>query len=77
MRNLLIFPVRAYQYLLSPFFGHACRFSPTCSQYAVEAIETHGAIRGLWLAIKRLGRCHPWHEGGFDPVPGEKGMQKS
>ena len=69
MRRFLIFLISCYKYALSPFLGHSCRFYPTCSSYAKEAIETHGAVRGTWLAIKRVGRCHPWHEGGADPVP--------
>ena len=66
-------PILAYRYTLSPAIGHVCRFEPTCSQYALEAIDTHGAAKGLWLTIKRLGRCHPieWLGGsaGIDPVP--------
>lgn len=62
--------IRLYQVTLSPFIGNQCRFHPTCSAYALEAIEQHGAIRGSWLALRRLGRCHPFHPGGFDPVPG-------
>jgi len=69
MRKILIFLIRAYSYLLSPFLGHHCRYTPTCSQYAREAIETHGALRGSWLAARRLATCHPWHAGGYDPVP--------
>jgi len=69
MRKLLILSIRAYSYLLSPFLGNHCRYSPTCSQYAREAIETHGALRGLWLALRRVLRCHPWSRGGVDPVP--------
>ncbi|MBL8515863.1 MAG: membrane protein insertion efficiency factor YidD [Betaproteobacteria bacterium] len=65
----LILLIRGYQYFLSPFVGHQCRFTPTCSHYAVEAISRHGAWRGAWLAGRRLSRCHPWHSGGFDPVP--------
>ena len=61
--------IRLYQLLLSPFIGNQCRFYPSCSNYALEAIERHGAIRGVWLAARRLGRCHPLHPGGFDPVP--------
>ena len=55
--------------MISPFIGRHCRFQPGCSSYAVEAIEKHGSIRGSWLAVKRIGRCHPWNEGGYDPVP--------
>jgi len=69
MRKILVALVRAYQYVLSPYFGHQCRFTPTCSHYAIEAIERHGALRGSWQALRRLLRCHPWHPGGFDPVP--------
>ena len=69
MRRLLIGIIRAYQYLLSPWWGNHCRFTPTCSHYAVEALERHGALAGLWLAIKRILRCHPWSAGGYDPVP--------
>jgi uncharacterized protein len=61
--------VRAYQLLLSPFAGGACRFTPSCSAYALEAIETHGLARGLWLAIRRVARCHPFARPGIDPVP--------
>ena len=61
--------VRVYRYAISPLFPPSCRYHPTCSAYALEAIETHGAIRGGWLALKRVGRCHPWREGGYDPVP--------
>lgn len=61
--------IRVYQIVLSPFIGNQCRFHPSCSQYAMEAIDTHGVLRGSWLGAKRLGRCHPFHPGGFDPVP--------
>ncbi|MFV1969466.1 MAG: membrane protein insertion efficiency factor YidD [Acidimicrobiia bacterium] len=62
--------VRAYQKVLSPLLGQNCRYHPSCSHYAYEAIEIHGALRGSWFGAKRIGRCHPFHEGGFDPVPG-------
>lgn len=61
--------LRAYQYALSPLFGRSCRFYPGCSEYAVEAIERHGAAKGCWLAARRVSRCHPWNPGGYDPVP--------
>ena len=61
--------IRAYRLLLSPWWGRQCRFTPSCSEYALEAIERHGALRGSGLAIRRISRCHPWHAGGFDPVP--------
>ena len=70
MRLVLKFLIRVYQVALSPLLGPNCRYYPTCSQYAIEALETHGAFKGTWLTIKRISRCHPWHEGGFDPVPG-------
>jgi putative membrane protein insertion efficiency factor len=69
MKKILIFLIKLYQWCLSPFFGGQCRFYPSCSAYATEAIDTHGALRGTWLAIARLLRCHPWHPGGVDPVP--------
>ncbi|HIP53178.1 MAG TPA: membrane protein insertion efficiency factor YidD [Chromatiales bacterium] len=69
MRRLLILLIRTYQIAVSPFFGNHCRFHPSCSHYAVTAIEIHGVLKGSWLAMRRLSHCHPWHEGGFDPVP--------
>jgi len=69
MRALLIALIRVYQLFVSPLLGNHCRFYPSCSQYAREALEQHGALRGGWLAIRRLLRCHPWHPGGVDPVP--------
>lgn len=69
MRILLLVFIRIYQYAVSPFLAPACRYTPSCSCYAEEAIQSHGALRGGWLALKRLARCHPWHEGGYDPVP--------
>jgi putative membrane protein insertion efficiency factor len=68
-RRGLIAALRAYKVLVSPALPPACRFTPTCSQYALEAIERHGALRGSWLALRRLARCHPFHPGGFDGVP--------
>jgi putative membrane protein insertion efficiency factor len=62
--------IRTYQLILSPFIGNQCRFHPSCSHYAMEAVDTHGVVRGSWLTLKRLSRCHPFHAGGFDPVPG-------
>ena len=61
--------VRGYQRFISPAFPPACRFYPTCSQYTLEAIQRHGALKGTWLGLRRLARCHPWHPGGHDPVP--------
>ena len=69
MRYVLKYLIRGYQLAISPLLGPRCRFYPSCSHYAIEAIETHGSLRGTWLTIKRISRCHPWHEGGFDPVP--------
>ncbi|GIV53030.1 MAG: putative membrane protein insertion efficiency factor [Candidatus Kapaibacterium sp.] len=69
MRTLFVIIIRAYQRWISPLLGAQCRFYPTCSQYAIEAIERYGAAKGIWLAVRRIARCHPWHPGGFDPVP--------
>jgi putative membrane protein insertion efficiency factor len=69
MRKLLGLVLRGYQVAISPLLGVSCRFHPTCSEYAREAIMKHGVMRGLWLAVRRLARCHPWHPGGIDPVP--------
>ena len=69
MNRLLIGLLRTYQYLLSPFLGQHCRFTPTCSQYAIDALREHGTLRGSMLAARRVMRCHPWHPGGPDPVP--------
>jgi putative membrane protein insertion efficiency factor len=67
---LLSLPVRGYRLLLSPWVGHGCRYQPTCSAYALEALERHGAVKGTWLATKRVFSCHPWGGHGYDPVPG-------
>jgi putative membrane protein insertion efficiency factor len=73
MRKFLIFiallPVYFYRYCISPFTSASCRFSPTCSQYAIEAIKKYGPLKGGWLTAKRIARCHPWGGHGFDPVP--------
>ena len=69
MKKVLIKLVRAYQLLISPVLGNNCRFYPSCSAYTIEAMEKWGAFRGIWMGLKRIGRCHPWHEGGVDPVP--------
>ena len=69
MKNLLILGVRGYQVAIGPLLPPACRYYPSCSVYAIEALERHGAVKGSWLAIRRILRCHPFHPGGFDPVP--------
>ncbi len=69
MKQLLMLAVRAYQVTLSPLLPAACRYQPSCSNYAIEALEKHGALRGGWLAVKRIARCHPFRAGGYDPVP--------
>jgi len=73
MKRWLIFilslPIWIYRYAISPILPPSCRFEPTCSTYALEALQTHGPLRGTWLAVRRVSRCHPWSEGGYDPVP--------
>jgi len=69
--RLVSLPVRAYRLLFSPWVGHNCRYQPTCSAYALEALERHGGLKGGWLAARRIARCHPWGAAGYDPVPGE------
>jgi len=69
MRAILTAIIRGYQMIISPHLPASCRFQPTCSAYGIEAIERYGALKGSWLTLKRLGRCHPFHAGGFDPVP--------
>lgn len=66
---ILILPIKTYQIVLSPLIGPSCRFNPTCSQYAIQAITKYGALKGLYLALKRIIRCHPWGESGNDPIP--------
>ena len=73
IKTVLSFPfillIRFYQYVISPAIGPKCRYTPTCSQYGIEALKKHGPIKGLWLTVKRIGRCHPWGGSGYDPVP--------
>jgi uncharacterized protein len=72
MKKLLVIPlialIRFYQFVISPFLGSRCRFHPSCSDFALEALSRYGLVKGTWLAFKRLGCCHPWHPGGFDPL---------
>ncbi|MBR5929092.1 MAG: membrane protein insertion efficiency factor YidD [Prevotella sp.] len=67
--SLLLLPIWLYQKVISPYTPPSCRFTPTCSEYAKQALKKHGPIKGLWLAIKRISRCHPWGGSGYDPVP--------
>jgi uncharacterized protein len=69
VKHLLIGFLRAYRLLISPLYGQVCRFHPSCSAYALEAVTLHGSLRGSWLAGRRILRCHPWNPGGYDPVP--------
>jgi putative membrane protein insertion efficiency factor len=69
MTRLLLAAIRGYRFLLSPWWGNQCRFTPSCSEYAIDALQQYGSLRGSWLALRRLSKCHPWHAGGFDPVP--------
>jgi len=71
----LIGLVRLYRLVLSPWLGSNCRYQPTCSSYAIEALQVHGVLRGSWLAIRRMGRCHPWGGSGYDPVPGTERVE--
>jgi putative membrane protein insertion efficiency factor len=72
MRKVIILFITAYRWVVSPWLGNHCRFYPSCSHYACDAINRFGALHGGWLAMRRLGRCHPWHAGGSDPVPEKK-----
>lgn len=69
LAKLLVMAVRGYQMVVSPWLPPACRYTPSCSQYAIEALQRHGALKGTWLAARRLARCHPFRAGGHDPVP--------
>ncbi|WP_082936783.1 membrane protein insertion efficiency factor YidD [Pseudomonas citronellolis] len=75
--RVLVLLVRGYQLLISPLLGPRCRFQPSCSQYAIEALRTHGALKGSWLTLMRIGRCHPLHPGGYDPVPPRSSEENS
>jgi len=77
IRRLLISILRGYQYLISPLLGSRCRFHPSCSEYMIEAVRKFGVFKGLYLGFKRLGRCHPMSEGGYDPVPEEYPISRS
>jgi putative membrane protein insertion efficiency factor len=70
VKHLLIVLLKAYRLVISPLYGNVCRYYPSCSAYALRAVEVHGALKGSWLAARRLLRCHPWALGGYDPVPG-------
>jgi putative membrane protein insertion efficiency factor len=70
VKHLLIGFIRAWRFAISPLYGQVCRYHPSCSAYALEAVTVHGSVRGTWLALRRLARCHPWSDGGYDPVPG-------
>ena len=75
--QVLSLPIRFYRICISPLIPSRCRYTPTCSEYALEALQQHGPVRGLWLSIKRIGRCHPWGGHGYDPVPNKKSSNKS
>lgn len=76
LKRIMIFLIKGYQKVLSPFTGRICRFHPTCSQYSIESYEKHGFVKGSWLTIKRIARCHPFHPGGMDPVPNKNPNKK-
>jgi len=76
MRKIMVSPIWVYRYFISPFLGSNCRYYPSCSAYAMESIEKHGSVMGGWLAVKRIARCHPWHEGGVDLVPDKINYRK-
>ena len=76
MKIILMGIIKIYQKVISPLTPPSCRFYPTCSHYGIEAIEKHGALKGSWLAVRRISKCHPFHEGGFDPVPEKETVKK-
>ncbi|MEM8832021.1 MAG: membrane protein insertion efficiency factor YidD [Cyanobacteria bacterium P01_G01_bin.19] len=76
MKTLILWTIKGYRRFISPLFPPSCRFQPTCSQYVLEAIATHGTVKGGWLATKRILRCHPFHPGGYDPVPPQENSSK-
>ena len=77
LRWLLIGLLRAYRLVISPLYGQVCRYHPSCSAYALTAVTEHGSLRGTWLAVRRLARCHPWAAGGYDPVPPRRSRRSS
>ena len=77
MRQILIALIKLYRYAISPYLAPSCRFTPTCSSYAIEAVQRFGVFRGSWLAMRRIGRCHPWHSAGYDPVPDNNNLNLS
>jgi putative membrane protein insertion efficiency factor len=77
MKYVIVWLLKGYRFAISPLYGQVCRYHPTCSAYALEAVQTHGALRGTWLAMRRVARCHPWAAGGLDPVPARKNPRSS
>jgi len=77
MRQILIALIKLYRYAISPYLAPSCRYTPTCSSYAIEAVQRFGIFRGGWLAMRRISRCHPWHEAGYDPVPDNNDLSLS